>query len=385
MSDEMTQALFSVVRVVEILVFSGLAVLAVLRHRRERSKASRWLAATFGVLGGIVLLGAAIPKAPSHPELDFLRRALLMALFLFPFFLVRFTGTFARVRRSVRLAVIASLVAIEAVTLFLPLHVDPEAPRPAWVNPYLVVALVFWTTLTTVATRRLWKGGRGQPTVARRRMRTMGVGAVLLNIALLLSGFIPPDPASLAFPLFVKMISQAAALMFFVAFAMPAGLRSAWRKNGIAELHRAEADLMLTTHVESVAVLLLPRASELLGGKGSCIVAHDGSVTAAHEMTAEELLGVQALVANERHVPNPQVRGHWVILALASGWLVVGTTNYTPVFGHAELSLLLRLGHVADLALQRAALISQERSSRDALVERERQLGDAQRVARLGS
>ncbi|MGH9034451.1 MAG: EAL domain-containing protein, partial [Acidimicrobiia bacterium] len=67
------------------------------------------------------------------------------------------------------------------------------------------------------------------------------------------------------------------------------------------------------------------------------------------------------------------------------GWMAVVTTAATPFFGHEELGLLQTLAHLAGLALDRAELFDRERIGRQALAEREFQLAEAQRTARLGS
>jgi diguanylate cyclase (GGDEF)-like protein/PAS domain S-box-containing protein len=74
-----------------------------------------------------------------------------------------------------------------------------------------------------------------------------------------------------------------------------------------------------------------------------------------------------------------------VAVRVRSGWLAVATTAATPFFGIDELGLLQTLAHLAGLALDRAELFDRERISRQVLAEREFQLAEAQRTARLGS
>src|SRR6185295_7367862 len=75
-------------------------------------------------------------------------------------------------------------VAMIVWTFALPHFPEPGEPRSGLFIAYLVGFLIHWTVLSSVAATRLWRAGRGQPAVARRRMRILAFAAALLTIAL---------------------------------------------------------------------------------------------------------------------------------------------------------------------------------------------------------
>ncbi|MGH9005588.1 MAG: diguanylate cyclase domain-containing protein, partial [Acidimicrobiia bacterium] len=97
-----------------------------------------------------------------------------------------------------------------------------------------------------------------------------------------------------------------------------------------------------------------------------------------------------ALLAGRLPTPDaahdgPLIVPDMVAVRVRSGWLAVIVTASTPFFGREELGLLQTLARLAGLALERAELFDRERIGRQALAEREFQLAEAQRTARLGS
>lgn len=68
-------------------------------------------------------------------------------------------------------------------------------------------------------------------------------------------------------------------------------------------------------------------------------------------------------VTGEREEGTPEV----LALGEGQGSLVVWTSPFTPFFGREELGLLRAMAAVAGLALQRSALLTEERESRAAL------------------
>ena len=74
-------------------VYGGLFLVALIQWRRRPGRSSLWLVATFGVLAAVVLAGVILPEDSADPAMEWVGRALIAVLVLFPYFLYRFTTT----------------------------------------------------------------------------------------------------------------------------------------------------------------------------------------------------------------------------------------------------------------------------------------------------
>jgi PAS domain S-box-containing protein len=237
---------------------------------------------------------------------------------------------------------------------------------------YIYLVLVQWVSLSALVAVRLWRGGRGLPTVSRRRMRTLSLGSAGLAVAIVLAGLAPSSGDESPVGVATQLLGIASGLLFLVGFAPPRTLRRAWRRPEEAAFQRAEVGLMEAEDARGVADALLPHVSQLVGGGGVVLVDEGGSLLGRHGL--DEAVA-RRLADRVRHGdPDREEIG----VPLRSGWLAVQASAYTPFFGREETDMLRRLAVLAELALARADLWQQERRSRAQLVE-------AQRIARVGS
>ena len=142
-------------------LFIGLAGVCYIQWRRQGGKAAAWLALTFGLLAGVVVAGLALAaRVPSGAAGLRATKLLLVAVFLLPYLLFRFTA--ALERPSPRTELVASGLAglMAAATLALPSLPGPGDARPAWLAPYLAVVVAQWTTTSLIVAVRLWLAGR---------------------------------------------------------------------------------------------------------------------------------------------------------------------------------------------------------------------------------
>jgi signal transduction histidine kinase len=136
------------------------------------------------------------------------------------------------------------------------------------------------------------------------------------------------------------------ALLFLLALAPPAPLRYMWRRTEAAEVQQTIWQLMTATTEDEVVDRVLPPMAAMVGAAGAKLRAADGT-----------LLGEYGQRAGER-----------VEIALPSGGaVVVHTSAYAPYFGDDELDTLRTVGTLAELALDRSRLFSQEREARQVL------------------
>jgi PAS domain S-box-containing protein len=355
-------------------VYGGLFLVALIQWRRRPGRSSLWLVATFGVLAVVVLAGLILPEDSSDPAVEWAGRVLLAVLVLFPYFLYRFTTSLLRPIRWVTVVGTVLTASIAIVAFLLPAFPDEEvdAPVPGWLRIYILALLVQWVFLSCAVAIRLWRAGRGQPTVARRRMRTMALGAIGLALALVLAGQFAGGEG-IADVIFELLVLSAAPLML-VGFAPPRMLRMAWRRREEAELRDAGHSLMEAVTTREVAQILLPHARIFLGADVATLEDANGEIVASVAADGDASHSVDA---TSGRTSVEDLETSVIRVPMRTGTLVVHTSPLTPFFGDEELSELKELAALADLALARNELLGSQRtlasiveSSDDAIISR---------------
>lgn len=314
--------------------FLVLTLIALRVYRKHGDSASKWLVLSFGVLSGGLLVSRSgitdlVPALAAVPAL---------AILAFPYLLLQFTAAFAPLRAWVRALPAVAFVLLAGWTIVvLPL---PDEGRSTSQIAWLITFLAFFVGTSLAVATRMWRGARREPTIARRRMRTLAVAAVLLSLALLLAGVSAGRPG---FGMVVQLTAIASTVLFGFAFLPPPLLRASWRAAEEDELYRAALRLMATTSDREVADVLLPHVTRVVGGHGA---------------TLESIEGVRLGTHGEDRGGEP------LDVTLTRTRLRVWVSPYTPFFGDEEAKLLLRLGLLADLALDRAALLRREQEAR---------------------
>jgi PAS domain S-box-containing protein len=320
-------------------LFVGLAGVCYVQWRRQGGRAAAWLAVTFGALAGVVLAGLALSANASGEASLLAAKLLVAALVLFPYLLFRFTASLDRAAPRTERAVGVLAGVVLFWTLLLPGLPEPGQPRPGWFSAYMAAILAEWTVVSVVVATKLWRAGRDQPTVARRRMRGLSLAATGLNLAIVVGAVTPSTdigPATVA----GKVITLGSALLFYLAFAPPAALRNAWRHSEQQTLRRAMDDLKAAGRVEDVAACLLPHVVTMVGGRGAALVDESGRLLGSYRQTPGLRDGVTEVPGTVR-------------LVMPTAALLVWTSPYSPVFGRQELDLLQALGSLTELALER--------------------------------
>lgn len=331
---------------VNLAAFGILGVAALIQWRRRKDRAAMWAAAAFAALGLVVVAGEAIPDDESMLA-EILGRVLIVVLVTFPYLLFRFAAAFERPPRRLELTAAGLTAGILLWTTLLPDIPQEGEPRPAWFTAYIVALLVEWTFLSALVTWRLWRAGRGQPTVARRRMQLLGAAAAALTIALFVAAAAPEPHSALAVA--VSLLVLASAILFLLGLSPPSIVRLSWRRTEQEKLQRAVTGLVGASGENDVLERVLPPMTQIVGASGVALIDSDGEVIGAHGEDVD---------------PNAVERGI-VRLDLPSGArLVVRTSPYAPFFGNEELGLLSTLGALTELALDRARLFSQEQRAR---------------------
>lgn len=342
----MSQAV-DVVGIVNIVLFAAAAAVCVRQWRRQRVTTALWAALAFVSLTWVIVVGRVLPEEPGSFAEKAIQRVDLAILVLFPYFLYRFAAAFSSARRPLARFVDGLSTALVASTLVLPYLPAEGAPWPWWWKAYLVAFLVHWSVLLILVAIRLWRAGRTEATVARRRMRMLAFASTALTAALVLSLAASNDdsPGALA----VALLAMLSAGAFLLGFSPPASLRLLWRRPEQSRMQAATVDLMTATTEADVAARVLPPMASMVGARGVALERKDGTRIGAY--------------ADVDDLNNGDV-ARW---EFPFGTLVVRTSGFAPFFGDEERKLLQALGSLTGLALDRARLFAQEREARETL------------------
>ena len=346
-------AIVEAVGYVNLALLTVLAFAAVWLWRKRQSRAAMWAAVTFAVLAVVVDAGRLLPDDPSGAAENLALRLLVALLVLFPYLLYRFSSSFEPA--SPRLEQLVALLTLSVLvwTFALPDFPSEGEPRSTGFQAYLAAFVFHWTVLTIVVATRLWRAGRGQPSVARKRMRFLATATVLITLALLVA--VPDTADDSAAALAAELLVTVAALAFLVGLTPPTLVRIAWRRPEQNRLAEAVSQLMTATTEHEVADRVLPAMAAIFGARAVALVDETGGLVDVHGAHPEAFAA-----ASER--------GEAMQVQLPGGSLRVWTTPYAPFFGDEELRLLRSLGALTGLALDRARLFAQERKARDALL-----------------
>ena len=371
-------------------LFIALGGVASYRWVRQRNESTGWFAATFLVLAGISVIALLLPEESSSELFDWIVKVEVAILVLFPYFLYRFTASF--LDRVPWLRVLATVLTAGVIiwTFALPRFPAEGEPRPSWFAFWIAGFLTQWSVLSMIVTVRLWVAGRGQPSVARTRMRLMSVAAFGITTVLILAGTASPDEEPSAFSLAVSFLTFLSGLAFFVGFAPPGWLRVIWRRPEAAALQRGISGLMASRTPEDVARKLLPHVVGIIGARAAALLDDEGRVIATEGLTEEATrqLDLDRIVTEASSGSDSE----WLVLPFEFGKLLLWASRYTPFFGKEELGLVTSLGALTDVAMERAVLFDSVESARRELEEvnavlarREGMLTQAESISGIGS
>ncbi len=348
-------------RYVNLVAYIALGAVTLVFWTRRRDRASMWAAIAFGSIGLLELLSL-IPNQPGNLPERAVGRIEIALLVVFPYFLFRFTNAFRTPGQKLANALFGLSAILVVWTFALPSIPQPGEPRSAPFQAFVVVFFIHWIVLSVVAASSLWRAGRRQPSVARRRMRLLAFAAALITLALFISLFTSNKDSGISIA--SGALATVSVTAFFLGFAPPAFLRMWWRLPEQARLQEAIAGLLeFAESQEEVAERVLEPAATIVGASAIAIRNAEGRVVAAWNVPEA------AWASFERSSVDPAEAGdaEVVDLEVPGGSLIVWTSKYAPFFGDEELRLLNVLGALTGLALDRVRLFRAERDTRIAL------------------
>ncbi len=336
---------------VNVAVFTLLALAALRQWQRGGGRPAFWAALAFGAIGFVVLAGLFTPERPDALWEHALVRFEIALLVLFPFLLYKFTTAFERAPTGLERFAGLMTLGLIVWTFALPHFPEEGEDGSRGFQAYLVAFLFHWAALSIIAAIRLWRAGRGQPSVAQRRMRFLAAASAILTAALLLAGLSPGEDSVLS--LVIGILATLSGIGFILAVAPPPSLRLIWRRPEVARAQSAVAGLMRAETPEDVTRGVLPPMLAMVGARSVELRDASGQIVGSYRsQEAREDDDVEALD-----------------LPLEGGSLRVWTSRHAPFFGEEELTTLRTLGTLTELALDRARLFSQEQAARRALEE----------------
>ena len=347
---------------VNLVAYVALGVVTILFWRRRRDRATKWAAIAFGSLGLLELL----TLIPNHPG-DLAERAngrlVIALLVVFPYFLFRFTNAFQTANRRLANALFLLSAILVLWTFALPKIPQQGEPRSGLFEAFVIVFFVHWAVLSVVSAWTLWRAGREEPTVARRRMQFFALATGVLTLALLLAVITTKQYSGLS--LGSGILASASVVAFLVGFSPPPILRIWWRTPEQARVQQAIVSLLtFAESQEEVASRVLEPAAGIVGARAIAIRNNQGVVVASWNVPDGAWASLE---------PGQTVSPLWddarvVELEVADGSsMVVWTSPYAPVFGDEELRALKTLGALIGLAFDRVRLFQAERQARISL------------------
>ena len=351
------QTAIHVFRYVNIVAYIALGVVTLRFWRQRRDRASMWAAIAFGDLA-LLEIFALVPNHPGNISERALGRILIALIVVFPYFLFRFTNAFRKTSRPLAILLLALSAILVTWTFALPAIPQPGEPRSGAFQAFVIVFFVHWATLSIVSAASLWRAGRAQPTVARRRMRLLAIASGLLTLAILFAALTTREYGGLS--LGAQIAGTVAVAAFFIGFAPPLVLRLLWRRPEQERVQQAWASLLtFAESQEEVASRVLEPGAAIVGARAMAIRNAEGAVVGAWNVPGDVDTAAIPVMWPGARVVTVELQG--------GGSLVVWTSPYAPVFGDEELRLLQTFGALIGLALDRVRLYQAEHQARLAL------------------
>jgi PAS domain S-box-containing protein len=352
------EAVATFVNYISNFVYIALTLICFRRWRLRGGEAGLWAALTFGVLAVVGLTQLVAENLEPSAVTTWLDKTIVAGVVFFPYFLLRFTSALRPLPRWVLSSGLGASFAIAVGFLIQPEIPGPGADLSVGFQILVYSFLAQWTGLSTVVATTLWRAGRGEPTVVRRRMKLLSIATVTMILLLIIAGTIE---GGAELDVTVYVLALGAGVTFFLGLAPPASLRILWRKQEEQTLQEAIQALVAASSVDEVTAALLPSVTEIVGGRAAELMDDSGESIAEYKLSD---------AATEGSEP--------VRISAPFGSIIVWTSPFTPFFGREELEMVRTLGNLAGLALERSELSDRADAARRALEE-------AQSIAHVGS
>jgi signal transduction histidine kinase len=277
--------------------------------------------------------------------------------------LLLFRGTFHPLSPLVNWLAIGLSVFVGGLAILVGLPTSP-GQHPTSLQSLVTLALILvWSGMVAEPMVRLWWASRGLPAVQRNRQRALAYGYATFIVILVFAGVASSLASRPVVQLLLGLLSLAAMPVLYASFAPPGWLRRLWREREESAYHAGLQDLLLfSPDRKTLAYRGVDWALRLVGGDAGFIAESGGSLLALRglsEAEAEELghMVISPEPARGTVMPLPGNRSAIVIplpLDTGTGWLVVVSGPFTPVFASDEVFRLSQYAIGITIALDRA-------------------------------
>jgi signal transduction histidine kinase len=336
-----------ILRYATAAVFPVLGLVALRSWIRRRDSPSLWATLCFATLAIVVIAGRVLPEDGRFASV--LERLVVITILLFPYLLYRFTAAFDPSSLPLELVITGATIAMTVWTVLLPSFPDEGEPTPLSFDIYIIAFAAHWGIVSAISAGRFWRAGRGQPTVARRRVQILSFAAMAMTAVILLA--VAGTETGTEVEIATSVLAIISGLAFLVGLAPPSILRLLWRRPEQERIREALQRLVAATSPEEVASDVLPPMARLVAARAAFLVDEEGNVVGSYGAP-------DATLSTLRGQPGVQR------VPFSGGSVVVWTSPFTPFFGSEEIELLRSLGALTGLAIDRTRLFSQEREAR---------------------
>jgi signal transduction histidine kinase len=363
----LTQAIY-------VLIF----VLVAWSALRRRTRTSVDISLFFGAIA-IAIVESRIVATFGLTAADLLTDVVALLIIAMPYLLLRLVDDFSDVPPAVTRLAEAGLV-VSAVAFL--------ATQGTLPPPILIAVVLYFAALSTYCAVAFVRAAGRSPGVTRRRLQAVAAGTLLLGLAILVAGFTPLLPPSLAgLPSgLTQVLALASALAYFIGFAPPPVLRRAWQEPELRRFLRRAASLPRLPDTASIVRALQDGAGSTLGARATIGLFDERSNTLRfqdpHGVLPNEIGPSQYIVwrvfetQRPEYVPDaarahPELassfRAHGVrsllIAPISAADQRLGAleayADHEPVFSEDDLDLVRLLADQAAVILESRALIDE--------------------------
>jgi len=228
---------------------------------RRRTRTSVDIALFFGAIA-IAIVESRIVTTFGVSQVELITDIVALLVIAMPYLLLRLVDDSSDVPRLVNRLAEAGLL-LSAIAFVVTEGTAPTA--------ILIAVVVYFAAFSTYCAVAFVRAGRRSAGVTRRRLQAVAAGTLLLGVAILVAGFAPLLPASLAgLPTgLTQVLALASAVAYFIGFAPPQILRRAWQEPELRTFLRRAASLPRMPDTRSIVHALQDGAGSTLGARAA--------------------------------------------------------------------------------------------------------------------
>lgn len=228
---------------------------------RRRTATSFDIALFFGAIA-IAIVESRIVSTFGLPQVELIADVVAILVIAMPYLLLRLVDDFSNVLPGVKRLAEAGLI-LSAVAFLATQGTVPP--------PILIAVVLYFAALSLYSAAALIRAARRSPGLTRRRLESVALGTLLLGLAILVAGFTPLLPLSLAgLPNgLTQVLAFASAIAYFIGFATPQILRRAWQEPELRAFLGRAASLPRLPDTASIVGALQDGAASTLGARAT--------------------------------------------------------------------------------------------------------------------